>query len=159
MKDIVELLSKKNKTISAMESCTGGAIANEITNIKGASKVLKFSAITYSNEFKIKMGVDKSIIDKYTVYSIQTADEMSKSITNFTNCNYGVGITGQLNEKDSSNITNENNKIYISVYDKDQNKFYNEIVYAIDISRQDNKKIIVQKIEEMLNHIISDEVN
>ena len=63
MNKVVELLIKNNKTISTMESCTGGALVNAITNIPGASEVLKFSAVTYSNEYKIKMGVDKNIID------------------------------------------------------------------------------------------------
>ena len=114
MKDIVELLKDNNKTISTMESCTGGGVANAITNIEGASEILKFGAVTYSNEFKIKMGVDKKIIDKYTVYSIETADEMSKNISKFTNSDYGVGITGQINRQDPNNITGEDNKIYIS---------------------------------------------
>ena len=64
MKELVKLLSLNHKNISVMESCTGGGVANAITNIEGASEVLKFSAVTYSNEFKIKQGVDKNIIDK-----------------------------------------------------------------------------------------------
>lgn len=40
-------------TISAMESCTGGAVANAITSIEGASEVLKFCVVTYCNEYKI----------------------------------------------------------------------------------------------------------
>ena len=32
-----------------MESCTGGGVVNAITNIEGASDILKFSAVTYSN--------------------------------------------------------------------------------------------------------------
>ena len=55
MKQIVEKLKEKNKTISTMESCTGGGVANSITNIEGASEVLRFSAVTYSNEYKIKI--------------------------------------------------------------------------------------------------------
>ena len=66
-----------------MESCTGGGVANAITNCEGASEILKFSAVTYSNEYKIKMGVSSEVIDKYTVYSMETADEMSKNITKF----------------------------------------------------------------------------
>lgn len=154
MKEIVELLKQNKKTISTMESCTGGGVVNAITNIEGASEILKFSAVTYSNEFKIKMGVDKNIINKYTVYSIETAQEMSKNITNFTNSNYGVGITGQINRQDPNNITEENNKIYISIYDKDNNKYYNEIIEAINASRSDNKEIIINKIVEMLKLII-----
>ena len=154
MKEIVELLKKNNKTISTMESCTGGGVANAITNIEGASEILKFSAVTYSNEFKIKMGVDKKIIDKYTVYSIETADEMSKNISKFTNSDYGIGITGQINRQDPNNITGEDNKIYISIFDKENNKFYNEILEAINSSRENNKKLIIEKIKEMLINII-----
>ena len=71
MEEVVKRLIDKNKTISTMESCTGGGVANAITNVEGASEVLKFSAVTYSNEFKIKMGVSKDVIDKYSVYSME----------------------------------------------------------------------------------------
>ena len=60
---IVKMLKEKNKYVSTMESCTGGGLVNAITNIPGASEILKFSAVTYSNEFKIKMGVPKETID------------------------------------------------------------------------------------------------
>jgi nicotinamide mononucleotide (NMN) deamidase PncC len=56
-KEIVSILNDRNETIATMESCTGGGVANQITNIEGASNVLKFSAVTYSNEYMIKMGV------------------------------------------------------------------------------------------------------
>ena len=55
MKEIIEILKQKNETISTMESCTGGGVANKITNIEGASEVFSFSAVTYSNDFKIKV--------------------------------------------------------------------------------------------------------
>ena len=154
MKEVVLKLIENYKTISTMESCTGGGVANAITNIEGSSEILKFSAVTYSNEFKIKMGVDKNIIDKYTVYSMETDNEMSKNISKFTNSDYGIGITGQINRVDPNNITNENNRIYISVYDKENDKHYNKIITATKGSREDNKKIIINKIEEMLLDLI-----
>ncbi len=154
MKEIVDILTKKNKTISTMESCTGGAIASAITNIEGASSILKFSAVTYSNEFKIKMGVDTEIIDKYTVYSAQTANEMSKNISKFSNSDYGIGITGQINRVDPNNITNENNKIYISIYDRDNDKYYNDVLTSVNSSREENKKMVIDKVIKMLNKII-----
>ena len=91
MEEIIKKLTEESKTIATMESCTGGAIANAITNIEGASLVFKFGAVTYSNEFKVKMGVDANIIDKYTVYSMETAEEMSKNIAKFANADYGIG--------------------------------------------------------------------
>lgn len=150
MKEIVEKLSLLNKTISTMESCTGGAIANEITNIEGAGEVLKFSAVTYCNEFKIKMGVDRKVIDKYTVYSIETAKDMSKNISNFANSNYGIGITGQLNTVDKNNPVGEDNIVYISIYNRDKNTYKEKTLKVPNKSRKENKALIVLKIEELL---------
>lgn len=154
MKRVVEKLKEKNKTISTMESCTGGALVNSITNIEGASEILKFSAITYSNEFKIKMGVDKNIIDKYSVYSIETSADMSKCICKFTNSNYGVGITGKLNRKDKNNLYGSDNTVYISIYDSDIDKYFNYEIEVNEASREENKKIIVDFITEKLIEII-----
>lgn len=95
---IVKFLNEKNKTISFMESCTGGFLANEITNVSGASNVLKVSLVTYSNEYKIKFGVTKNTLEKYTVYSIDTAKEMAKKVSNFADSDIGIGITGELRE-------------------------------------------------------------
>ncbi len=150
MKELIEKLTLKNKTISTMESCTGGAVASEITNYEGASEVLKYSCVTYSNEFKIKMGVKKEIIDKYSVYSIQTAQEMSKNISNFTNSSYGIGITGKLNRIDKNNPYGDDNTVFISIYDKDNNKFYNDIIHVAKTNRKENKEVIVTKIIEIL---------
>ena len=113
MKEIVEILKTKKQTISTMESCTGGAIVNEITNIEGASNVIKYSAITYSNEFKIKMGISKEVIEEYTVYSQQVADEMSMVIANYTDSDYGIGVTGKLCVVDDENPYGENDLVYI----------------------------------------------
>ena len=130
MKELVELLIEKKKTISTMESCTVGGVANAITNIEGASEILKFSAVTYSNEYKIKMGVSSEVIDKYSVYSEECSIEMSKNISAFAGSDFGVGITGKLNRVDINNPFGEDNQVFISIYDKENNKFYNEKVEA-----------------------------
>lgn len=154
IKNLIEKLKENNKTISTMESCTGGGIANAITNIEGASDVIRYSAVTYSNEFKIKMGVDKEVIDKYSVYSGEVADEMSFNISKFTNSNYGVGITGKLNRVDKNNPFGEDNVVFISVYDKDNDKFYKEKIEAVKASRSENKELVINKVIEMLIEII-----
>lgn len=154
MKELVEKLIKLNKTISTMESCTGGGLANEITSIEGASEILKFSAVTYSNEFKIKMGVDKNAIDKYSVYSIEVAREMSKSISLFTNSDYGIGITGKLNRVDSNNLYGKDNVVFISIYDKEKDYYYDFDLEVLKNSRKENKELVINKvIHELLNII------
>ena len=154
MKQIVDKLKETNKTISTMESCTGGGVANSITNIEGASEVLKFSAVTYSNEYKIKMGVSSNTIDKYSVYSIQTAREMSKNISLFSNSNYGIGITGKLNKADINNLYGSDNTVYISIYDKDNDKYYDYDLLVTQTSREENKKIVIDFIKEKLLEIL-----
>ncbi len=151
MKELIELLTISKKTISTMESCTGGGVVNSITNIEGASEVLKFSAVTYSNEYKIKMGVSKTVIDRYSVYSIETAMEMSKTISNYANSDYGVGITGKLNRIDINNLYGKDNVVYISIYDRNNNKFYNTKIEVLKESRELNKQLV---IDEVVNRML-----
>ena len=155
-KNIINKLQLKQLTIATMESCTGGGVANAITNMEGASEIFKFSAVTYCNEYKIKMGVDKEIIDKYTVYSIETAMSMAKAISNFANSNYGVGVTGKLNRKDENNDTGSNNLVYISIYSKDEDKFYNEEITVTKEIRFKNKELVINKIIMMMETILKD---
>lgn len=156
MEKIVNKLINLHKTISTMESCTGGYIANAITNIEGASSIFKFGAVTYSNEFKIKMGVTKKVIDDYTVYSIETAINMSKAISDYTLSDYGIGVTGKINRKDENNDFNEDNIIYASIYDRINNCFYTLELKAINDTREANKKMITDEIIKKLKEIICD---
>ncbi len=152
MKHLVEKLIRENKTVSTMESCTGGGVANAITNIPGASEILKFSAVTYSNEFKIKMGVSGDVIDKYSVYSMETASEMSKSISDFTSSSYGIGITGKLQRSDINNPYGKDNVVYISIYDRENNKYYNKELEVTKDTRKENKDLV---IDEVINILMS----
>lgn len=154
MKEIIEELIKYNKKISTMESCTGGGLANVITNIEGASEVFCFSAVTYSNEYKIKMGVSKDTIDKYSVYSFEVANEMSRVISIYTNSNYGIGITGKLNRLDKNNLYGKDNVVYISIYDRENNKYYNNLLEVNLSSREENKDLVINKVISMLKEII-----
>ena len=153
-KKIVLELIKRGETIATMESCTGGGVANAITCIEGASEVLKFSAVTYSNQYKIKMGVSADVINEYSVYSMETANEMSKNICKFTSSTYGVGITGKLNRIDKNNLHSKDNIIFISIYDNDNKKFYNYNIEVNLLNRKQNKKIVINYIKEKLISII-----
>lgn len=154
MKRVVTRLRELNKTIATMESCTGGAVASSITNIEGSSEILKFSAVTYSNEYKIKMGVNKDTIDKYSVYSMEVAKEMSKSISDFANSDYGIGITGKINREDKNNPYGKNNLAYVSIYEKESDKYHLLEIYMEDKTRLENKELIIEKIVEKLLKII-----
>ena len=156
LEKIVERLTEEKMTISSMESCTGGCFCNSLTNVEGASLVFKFSAITYSNEYKIKFGVKKSTIDKYSVYSFEVADEMSCNISKYADSDIGIGITGKLNRADVNNMYGEDNVVFISVYDKgkDKDKFYHKRVVATLDNRVSNKELVVKEVSLILEKIL-----
>ena len=154
MQEVINVLTKLNKTIATMESCTGGGVVNAITNIEGASEILKFSAVTYSNEYKIKMGVSSETIDKYSVYSKEVAREMAYNISKFANSNYGIGITGKLNRVDKNNPYGSHNITFVCVYDKDNDEYVEFIIEATKSSRELNKELIINKIVDKLVEVI-----
>ena len=149
-KKIVEYLKLNNKTISFMESCTGGFLANEITNISGASNVLKVSLVTYSNEYKEKFGVSKDTIDKYTVYSLDVASDMAKNVSLFANADYGIGITGELGED-----LNKDYKVYYSIYDKENDCCSYQVLNIKPDIREKQKEYISNIVLEDLWNIIT----
>ena len=149
IKSVVKNLIVREKTIATMESCTGGFIASSITNVEGTSNVLKYSAVTYSNDFKIKMGVDPGIIEKYSVYSPETAKDMSKKISDYADSDYGVGVTGKLKRADENNPHGEDNKVFISLFDRDNNRYYQSEVEVNKNTRLANKKMILDKLIEI----------
>lgn len=156
MKNVVEKLKLLNKTVATMESCTGGYVASSITDIEGASDVLKFSAITYSNEYKIKMGVSSEAIDKYSVYSKEVAREMAYNISLYANSNYGIGITGKINRIDKNNLSGEDDKVFFCIYDKDNSIYYDFSFICVKNTRNQNKKYltddIINRFIFILNH-------
>lgn len=154
MKDLVQKLIEKNKTISTMESCTGGGVANAITNIEGASEVIKYSAVTYSNDYKIKMGVSEKVIDEFSVYSMETAHEMSKNISKFASSDFGVGITGKLNRVDVNNPYGPDNMVFVSIYDAANDAYHEIKVEATKESRAKNKELVIESIIKALLEIL-----
>ena len=146
---LIEKLKNNEQTISTMESCTGGALASEITNHSGSSNVFENGAITYSNEAKVRYGVSREIIEKYTVYSKETAVDMSKSIAEYFNTTYGVGITGQLEE------LLKNRKVDIAIYNKEKNIYNSFSIQLQDgLTRKECKEqIIIKTIQELNNFI------
>lgn len=147
---LVRMLKKQKKTIAVMESCTGGAISNAITNIESSSQVFSLGAVTYNNEQKIKMGVNKSVIKNHSVYSLETAKQMSLSIAKFAGTDIGVGVTGKLKRKDENNEFGEDDHVFVSVYDINRQQFLTAIVEVTMETRQENKNIVVEKVLDMV---------
>src|SRR5260370_29528764 len=65
---IVELLTKRKETLALAESCTGGLLANRITNVPGASAVLLAAYVHYANQPNIDLlDVQQTLIEPQAV--------------------------------------------------------------------------------------------
>jgi len=82
-------------TIGAVESATGGRIADRITNVPGSSDYFKGSVVAYSNEVKIALlGVKRKTIENYGAVSEQTALEMARGGRKLLDVDICVSDTG-----------------------------------------------------------------
>ena len=92
---VVRLLIQRNQTLATAESCTGGLIANQITNVSGASEVFLAGYITYANSVKSDvLKVDSKLIDKHGAVSEAVARAMAEGARTRTGSTYGLATTG-----------------------------------------------------------------
>ena len=92
---IVRLLTQRKKTLALAESCTGGHIANRITNVPGASAVLLAGLVTYSNAAKEKfLGVRADTLARHGAVSEPVAREMAEGARQQAGADYALSVTG-----------------------------------------------------------------
>ena len=92
---VVHTLQEKDLTIATAESCTGGMIAQRITNVSGSSEVFGFGFVTYWEQAKAKMvGVDPAVIAKYNVVSAPVAAQMALGAAETAGADIAVSVTG-----------------------------------------------------------------
>ena len=95
IKQVILLLKKKKLNLSLAESCTGGLLAQNITSVRGASKVFFFSIVTYSDLSKIKyLKVPSKIIKKYGAVSKECCYEMVTNLAKISQAKINLAITG-----------------------------------------------------------------
>jgi len=92
---MVRLLARKKKTLALAESCTGGFIAHQITNVPGASKVFLGGIVAYSNGVKEKfLGVRPETLKKHGAVSEAVAREMAIVARKKFGADFAVAVTG-----------------------------------------------------------------
>lgn len=93
--ELVNKLIERKMKISTAESCTGGLLAERITQVSGASEIFDESIVTYSNEAKMReLGVKGETLEKFGAVSADTAEQMCVGICKRTGADIGIGVTG-----------------------------------------------------------------
>ncbi len=92
---IGKLLVEKGLKIAVAESCTGGLIADRITNVPGSSKYFERGIVAYSNEAKIQiLGVPEELIKNYGAVSREVAEAMAEGVRKISGADIGISTTG-----------------------------------------------------------------
>lgn len=92
---IGKLLTKKKLKIAVAESCTGGLIADRITNVPGSSNYFERGVIAYSNQSKVDLlGVPQELIEKHGAVSREVAEAMAEGVRKISSANIGISTTG-----------------------------------------------------------------
>lgn len=102
---VAQLLIKNKKTIALAESCSGGSLSNQVTDIPGSSNFYRGGIIAYSQIAKENLlGINSELLIREGEVSETVAAMMADSARKIFKADFGVGITGVAGpESDSSN--------------------------------------------------------
>jgi len=100
---IVKLLTSRKETLAIAESCTGGLLANRITNVPGASAVFLAGYVCYANQAKIDMlDVDPELLEKQGAVSEPVARALAEHARMRALSTYALATTGIAGPTDGS---------------------------------------------------------
>lgn len=92
---VAGLLTEKNLTLAVAESCTGGLIADRLTDIPGSSAFFERGVVVYSNRSKTDiLGVPEEVIEKFGAVSEQVAVLMAEGVRRIGKTDLGLAVTG-----------------------------------------------------------------
>jgi nicotinamide-nucleotide amidase len=145
---VVRLLKRRNQTLATAESCTGGLIANRITNVSGASEVFLAGYVTYANSAKIDvLHIDPKLIDKHGAVSEAVARAMAEGARTRAASNYGLattGIAGPTGGSDEKPV----GTIYIALAAEESETLARKFVFPTD--RETFKQLAAQAALDLL---------
>jgi nicotinamide-nucleotide amidase len=96
MEEVVGLkLSVGGYTLAVAESCTGGLVAQRLTDVPGSSKYFIEGAVTYANDAKIRtLGVEPVLLMEHGAVSAPVAEAMAEGIRKRAQTDFGLAVTG-----------------------------------------------------------------
>lgn len=93
--EVVQKLRSLGKTVATAESCTGGLLADRLTNIPGASAIFLEGVVSYSNESKMHLlDIDADLIASHGAVSAEVAQAMAEGVQKISNASFGLATTG-----------------------------------------------------------------
>lgn len=145
---IVRLLGARAESLALAESCTGGFLANKITNIAGASKVFLGGYVTYSNEEKIRvLGLTSQVIDEFGAVSEQVAIEMATRTRERTGATHAIATTG-IAGPDGGTTNKPVGTVFVAIASENQETRSEKFFFPTD--RETFKELVAQNAFDLL---------
>lgn len=95
LSSLLQVLREHSWTVSFAESCTGGLLSAQLTELPGISDVFMGSVVSYSNKAKVEiLGVQESTLKSHGAVSEQVAREMARGARERLDANWSVSLTG-----------------------------------------------------------------
>ena len=92
---VVGLLDTQKQWVATAESCTGGFIANRLTDVSGASRVFAHGFITYANSAKTQhLGVPEALLEEHGAVSEPVARAMAEGCLRVSGADHALAVTG-----------------------------------------------------------------
>jgi len=90
-----DLCVLQEQRLAVAESCTGGAIVNQLTSVAGASSYIDCSFIAYSHSAKTRMlGISTELMVTHGSVSLEVAEAMAKGALKNSEGTIALGVTG-----------------------------------------------------------------
>ncbi len=154
-KVVVELLTGRAETLATAESCTGGALADCITDVPGASAVFLGGFVTYANEAKTRdLDVDAALIREHGAVSRQVAVAMAAGALKKTDAHYALATTG-IAGPDGGSAEKPVGTVYIALAKRGSPGEVQRHRFATD--RETFKDLVVQTALDLLRRTLAKE--
>ncbi len=89
-----QALSQSGLTLASMEACSGGFLANSITDVPGSAAYYRGGIVAAAREMLLANGVPAGVLEEHGPASRQTALAMAHAARDSMSTHYGIGITG-----------------------------------------------------------------
>lgn len=93
--ELVAQLTAAGQTVAVAESLTGGLVAAALTDIPGASVVVRGGVIAYATDIKARvLGVDEVLLARAGSVDVEVAEQMASGVRSLMGTTYGLSTTG-----------------------------------------------------------------
>jgi nicotinamide-nucleotide amidase len=150
---VVRELAARGKTLATVESCTGGGLANRVTNVPGASAIFLQGFVTYANAAKTQaVGMDPALLAAHGAVSREVARAMAEGGCAVTGVDYALATTG-IAGPDGGSAEKPVGTVFIALAAKGAETIVEQHRFATD--RETFKHLTIQTALDLLRRTLA----